>query len=349
MKPLRILYLAALIMTLSGILYSCHKEESQQITPQQANMLLKSDPLPDCENTCLQEGGPFYQETESFTSQWGELSAFPGYFRNNKYFTATAWNNVDYFYIKADINGYQYSQTGGKVKKLTGPSNINYPFTTVIITLNDIVYTYSMDDPSTPGVIETAITFTQAFPLEEGWFKCTPMTYSVRLEGDGHPVWLGTSSNQVFITYNLYGYCECETTMTGEILCTGGENTYYEACDWGVEGNHLATFTYMPAIDGYVVLQGNLTDLDVIVYEGCDLTLTSDPVAQDNQFVYEGEVESCQEYFISIVWLSTVSEGDMTGTWTAILYEDDTKQVILSEMILDPMGCGVTATGYPAP
>ena len=348
MKPLRILYLAALIMTLASILYSCHKEESQQITSRQANMVLKSDPLPDCENTCLQEG-PFYQETESFTAQWGELSAFPGYFRNNKYFISTAWNDADNIYIKADINGYQWSQTGGKIKELSGPSNNNYPFNTVIITLNDVVYIYPMDDPSTPDVIETATTYTQAFPLEEGWTKCTPMTYSVRLEGDGHPVWLGTASSQEFITYNLFEYCECETALTGEILCSLDGEVAYEVCNAGASGNHLATFTYTPAVAGYIVLQGNLTDQDVIVFAGCDLTLTSDPVAPGNQFVFEGEVESCQEYFVYVVWFSSIFEGDMTGTWTAILYEDDTKQVILSEMILDPMACGVTATGYPAP
>jgi hypothetical protein len=349
MKPLRILYLAAFIMTLAGILYSCHKEESQQISPRQANMLMKSDPLPDCENTCLQEGGPFYQVTESFTAQWGELPAFPGYFRNNKYFTATAWNDVDYFYIKADIQGYQYSQSGGKEKTRSGPSNNNYPFTTVIITLNDVVYTYPMDDPSTPDVVETAITYTQAFPLEEGWSKCTPMTYSVRLEGDGHPVWLGTASNQSFITYNLYEYCECETTMTGEVLCNLDGETAYMVCTSGASGNHLATFIYTPAVDGYVVLQGNLTDVVSISLAGCDLLLESNSGAPANQLIFEGEVESCQEYFTYIVWSSTFFGGDMTGTWTAILYEDDSKQVILSEMILDPMGCGVTAAGYPAP
>jgi hypothetical protein len=108
----------------------------------------------------------------------------------------------------------------------------------VIITLNDIEYTFEMDDPITPE-IETATIYTHAFSLPEGWIKCDPMIYEVRLEGDGQPVWLGTDETPEAVTYYLYEPCTCD-----------------EAFSYIKENNNLSvTFTYVSEVD--------LTDAEV--------------------------------------------------------------------------------------
>lgn len=343
-----------MILGLSTIFFSCHKDENASNIANKGERMLKSDPLPDCETTCLQDGGPFEQQTQSFTSQWGQLSAFPGFYKNNKYFVTTAWNDADSFYIRSEISGYQYNQTGGKVKILTGPTNNNYPFTTLLITLNNVTNTYSMDDPSTPDIIETAVSFKKGFALPENWTKCTPMVYTVRIEGDGHPVWLGTPSNPQSITYNLYEYCYCAVAMTGQTdICWDEGNIAYNFIVEGLElycvGNRKASYTFTPDQDGYVVLQGILVGVDEMSCHEGDLTWNPDSGGQEFLQIFEGEVQACQTYTVHTVWTSSVTSPEITGQWTGTLYNDAGKSAVLSEMIVDPMVCLDSKTGYPAP
>jgi hypothetical protein len=344
-----------ILIVFACLINSCIKEESLKTAHDRDQMLLKSGPLPDCETTCLQDGGPFEQQTQSFTSQWGQLSAFPGFFKNNKYFITTAWNDADSFYISTEISGYQYSQTGGKVKILNGPTNNNYPFSTILITLNNVTTTFSMDDPSTPDVTETAVSFTKGFALPENWTKCTPMVYTVRIEGDGHPVWLGSPSNPQNITYNLYEYCECAVAMTGltDICCDEGTTAYYYIFINGVltvkTGDRMAKFSFTPNYDGYVVLQGNLKAVTAMSCHEGDLTWNPDSGGENYSQIFEGEVVACQTDTIYLVWTSSDMDPVITGKWTGTLYTDNTKSTILEQMIVDPMICEDTLTGYPAP
>jgi len=239
MKKFTMLLTLAAFIIGGTIFYSCQKEETQQTPEKKVVNVLKDVPVPGefplCDEGCLDDG-PFYLITTSWTAQWSELTGFSGYFKNNKKFVATSWNDDEFFYIQANVFGYQYETVnsntgqGQPVWVLTEPTYVNYPFSTVIITLNGVEYTYAMDDPATPG-IETAIEYIQTFPLPEGWEACTPMVYTVRLEGDGRPIWLGTYSTPAYYTYNLYDHCGCEESFC---FVANDDGTY--------------TFTYVPSV-----------------------------------------------------------------------------------------------------
>ncbi len=229
---------AVLLVIITIVLTSCQKERSTSpVILNQELSLLKSDYNDvDCELACLQSG-PFEQATTSFTRQWVPVPGFQGYYKNNRYITVTAWNDANYFYIKTDVSGYQYNRE--KINgawTLTGPTYINYPFGTVIITLNGASTNYSMDDPSSTDVIETAETYTQAYALPAGWANCDEMIYHVKVLGGGQPVWLGTADEPADITYGLIGFCtsttlnispsntvspETPVTLTAEVSSTG--------------------------------------------------------------------------------------------------------------------------------
>jgi len=217
---------------------SCQKDQSPSpLTSDQDVLLLKSDYTDvDCDLACLQ-AGPFEQTTTSFIRQWVPVPGFPGYYKNNRYIIVTAWHDANYFYIKTDVFGYQYNREKiNGVWTLTGPTYINYPFETVVITLNGNVDNYSMDDPSSTDVKETAETFTQAYALPAGWANCDGMIYSVKILGGGQPVWLGRSDQPADLTYSLIGFCTSttlnvspfntvspgtEVTLTASVTSTG--------------------------------------------------------------------------------------------------------------------------------
>lgn len=233
MKKLRILIPAGLFLIAGLIFVACQKD-----SPIKGEMIVMGNyESVDCATACLQDG-PYYQEKTSWTAKWAEITQIPGYYQNNKYFTTTVWNDEEFFYIKVDVYGYQYDKVntnngpGKPVWELTGPTYDNYPFNTVIITLNGNTYTYQMDDPETTEIIETATTYTKAFSLDAGWDKCDAMIYSVRIEGNGQPIWLGTSEASESYTYNLFAPCGCE------------ESFYYVQ---NTDGTY--TFTYIPEED----------------------------------------------------------------------------------------------------
>jgi hypothetical protein len=331
---------------------SCQKEATTRIDLPATGKILKSGPLPNCQTTYL-NNGPILQETTSDTVKWGPLSAFQGYYRNNKYCIATAWNDTDYFYIQSDIYGFQYSQTGGKVKILNGPSNAIYPFTDVILTLNGISYTYSMDDPATTDIIETATTYTQAFPLPADWEACDEMVYTVRLEGDGQPVMFGTMLNPEYLTYHLYDYPTCTALVIATTECADldpfeGRTTAVWEIEIGgylysAQGHHYLNLTYTPVVSGYAVIQGPLPGLDQVSFFGGDLACNYLP--GDPNVVFAGNVTACQPYTIHLVWYSNVLSGDITGAWTADVYPDVNLGTSISHLGLDPMICDQTLTG----
>lgn len=319
------------------ILWSCTKDEAVP-TAQKGTMSLKvASELPDCETACLQDG-PFEQVTTSFTRQWAQVSQFTGYFKNNKYFTTTAWNDETKFSIKVDVFGYQYDQNKvSSVWTLTGPTYNNYPFTTVIIKLNGVEYTYSMDDPET-DVIETATTFTKDFPLPEGWEACTEMVYTVRIEGDGQPVWLGTENTPANVTYGLYALCGCDYAMTGAVECNGYLRT--------------ATFTYTPKEDGWLKIQGGLTAgaINVVWAPTGYENLNSNASVGG----WEGDVTACTTYTFIVTWeyekyngqgVRIMEDGNVIGDWTAMLYTAE-GGTLVSGMQVDEMVCGDEDDGY---
>lgn len=352
MNAFRITFSCIIILCLGTMFFSCQKDGASIPDAQSFTPLLKSVTIPDCQSACLQ-AGPFIQETISDTVQWGPLSAFPDKYRNNKYFVANAWNDVDSFYISSEIFGYQYNQTGGKIKTLIGPTNNNYPFTDVIITLNAVTYNFSMDDPATPNITETATTFTKGFLLPAGWERCDAMVYTIRLEGDGHPVFLGTGLTPLYVTYNLYDNCTCESALTGSTECTPNFDPFsgepVEFCIEIVEGNatitycgtHLADFAYTSNIPGYAVISGNLLDINTLGISYSAGDLWTNPAPGGNTVTFEGEVVTCQEYSFLVMWYSDIFIGDITGTWTAVLYTDATKTTVLSTVTQAPMGCDV--------
>ena len=233
MKKIKVVLAAGAILIAGAFFFSCQKEQITTPVKEQGTMILKADyGAVDCETYCI-EDGYVYQTTTSFTRQWSELSQFPGYYRNNKYFTATAFNDLNNFYITVNVFGYQYNQQRiGGVWTLLGPTYDNYPFTDVLITLNGTQYNYSMDDPATTDVVETATTYTQSFPLPEGWDGCDEWVYTVRLEGDGQWVRLGTASAVEMVTYSLFDDENCCTP--GFSYVDNGDDTY--------------TFTFVPEV-----------------------------------------------------------------------------------------------------
>lgn len=283
----------------------------------------------DCTTACLQDG-PYYQEKTSWTAKWAGVGQFSGYFKNNKYFTTTVWNDEEFFYIKVDVYGYQYDQEkDGKDWILTGPTDDNYPFETVIITLNGNTYTYEMDNPETTEIIETATTYTQAFTLDAGWDKCDAMIYSVRIEGNGQPIWLGTSEAPESYTYNLFAPCGCETEMTGETECgTFGENNEY---------NRKAVYTFTPDTEGNFKMQGGLTNFTGSVYSIVTTHGTFDswvPGGSSNRIIrIQGSLEECETVTVTVYWNSTNSATYITGDWSTEL--DDVKVMIVDEMMCD--------------
>ena len=210
-------YKALLLFACTAIIaitiISCQKEQSTMPGTFNRNELrLKSDYTDvDCNLACLQSG-PFEQTTTSFTRQWIPVPGFQDYYKNNRFIIVTAWNDANYFYIKTDVFGYQYNREKiNGVWTLTGPFYVNYPFETVVITLNGDLNNYSMDDPESTDVIETAVTYTQTFPLPAGWSGCDEMIYRVKILGGGQQVWLGTEDEPADIIYGLIGYCTVTT------------------------------------------------------------------------------------------------------------------------------------------
>jgi len=256
---------AATILIAGAIFHSCQKETMQPVK-EQGTMVVKDVPnpgvMPLCDEGCL-EDGPFYLITTSFTRQWGPLAQFPGYYKNNKKIVVSTWNDAEYFYVQTNVFGYQYDQ-----KKVDGiwtlldPTYNNYPFETVIITLNGTVYTYSMDNSETPDIVETATEYIQAFPLPEGWEACTEMVYTVRAEGDGQPVWLGTASTPAFFTYELYDYCSCENWQTETAF--GGET----------EGGGNAWWFYYDGVGAEIIWAGQTIEVGTVEFVNGELVIT---------------------------------------------------------------------------
>ncbi len=346
MKTLKLIVFINLILASGFLIISCQKEAGNSLVLPQGNPMLKSFTMPDCSTGCLQQG-PFYQENTSETLQWGHLSAFPGYFKNNKYMTATAWNDTNNLYIRADVNGYQYSQTGGKIKTLVGPSNNNYPFTTVIITLNNTTYTYSMDDPLTPDIIEKAVSYTQAFPLPDDWAACDEQVYTVRLQGGGQPIGFGNLNSPDYFTYHLYSWCDCEPSfLTASDTCIADGTTVYPVGSTSYEGNRIVTLSYTPEQDGFLVVQGSLTSVTQVgfiptnPFIGGSLDLVSVTGEGPVYIVFEGPVTTCVENTFTFVWYSLAGETSITGEWSAELFEDATKTVLVEELTIPPITCG---------
>jgi len=266
----RIFLIAALLAIIGIALISCRKEQSPSpATSNQDVLLLKSDYTDvDCDLACLQTG-PFEQTTNSFIRQWAPVPGFPGYYKNNRYIVVTAWNDANYFYIKTDVFGYQYNREKvNGVWTLTGPTYNNYPFETVVITLNGSVINYSMDDPSSTDVIETAETYTQAYSLPAGWANCNEMIYSVKILGGGQQVWLGTPNQPADITYGLIGFCSSTTlnVSPSNTVSPGTEVTLTAA----VSSTGLFT-------GGFIKIQE---------FNGIEYTdLATSPVTSDNQMV----------------------------------------------------------------
>jgi hypothetical protein len=319
MEKMKILLAAATILIAGAIFHSCQKENVQPVK-EQGTMVLKDVPTPGgmplCDEGCL-EDGPFYLITTSWTLQWSPLAQFSGFYRNNKYLVASSWHDGEYFYIQSNVFGYQYDQVRvGQGQNgewtLVGPTYDNYPFSTIIITLNGTEYTYEMDDPNTPDVTETAIEYIQAFPLPEGWEACTPMVYTVRIEGEGGPVWLGTQATPAFYTYELYDYCSCEESFN-----------YVDNED----GSY--TFTYIPAED--------MANAE-LVFTFPQSALDGDPLYG---WTYNGQtmqttmdLEACEIYTF-IVNLSCKDLNNPQNKWTDFKVGDDSKKGDLANINCD--------------
>jgi hypothetical protein len=325
MKALTIFVAAALIIIAAAFVFSCNKERiTVPAEKDYAAEILKTiyDGM-DCNSGCLQTG-PFEQSTVSFTRQWSPVPGFTGYFKNNKYFVTTAWHDRDFFYIKTDIFGYQYNRT--KVDgawTLTGPAYGNYPFANVMITLNGIEYNYSMDDPATTDVIESVITFTQSFPMPSEWGACDEMSFSVRLQGEGQPVWTGSVDGETDVAYGLFGICTATSiTIDRQEACMGDDEVTLSAIvapdgDFSnfaggavsiiddatneavATGTHSVIYTFIPSFEGIHTFHAEYSGEGSNGFKGSE----SEPV--------------------SVIVVNCNCENAMTGTTSCLYFYDD--------------------------
>ncbi|MDD4108805.1 MAG: hypothetical protein PHH93_08810 [Prolixibacteraceae bacterium] len=372
MKKNQLLWVFATLFVFVAVIFSCQKDEisvnsEDGLSLKQAevceNNILPTFPgIPDCDEYCIDDE-PYVQGTVSFVRQWAQVPQFEGYYKNNKYFTAEAWNDGEKFYVKATVFGYQYDQekvAGDWIK--TGPTCDNYAFNTVLITLDGTSYTFEMDDPATTETVETATEYTAEFLLSDlfpaGWVKCDEIEYTVRLEGDGQPVWLGTADTPENVIYTLFEVCpaDCEYTMTALVECEGNDRT--------------TTFTYVAEEDGYLNLQGGLTNW--VTNQSLTVLMGTEDVTADFTLIpdvpvqrIKGEIAACETYTFIIDWTYTKTTGDGTkdlgehevDEWTATLYEYEIieDEVVVGEKISEMvtpelMECGDEETGelvYP--
>ncbi len=335
----KLFFISALALMVAGaIFWSCQKDEisvnaEDGINLKQAevceNNILPTFPdIPDCDENCI-DADPYVQGTVSFVRQWAPLAQFSGYYKNNKYFTAEAWNDGDKVYVKSTVFGYQYDQEGGSTKVLTGPTCDNYPFNTVIITLDGTPYTFEMDDPETTEIVETATEYTAEFLLDDlfpdGWEKCDEIEYTVRLEGQGQPVWLGTDASPANVVYTLFEVCPvgCDDEFTLEVVSECGETERY------------AEFLFIAGERGEVKIQGGLTagatgtTSEVYVNNGLVGELNYD-VAAGHVHNWIGTLEECDEVVIKIWW--SADNEEIIDDWTV---ERDGTEV----GITDPVDC----------
>ena len=113
---------------------------------------------------------------------------------------------------------------------------------------------------------------------------------------------------------------DCEAAFTGEAI----------SCDSARE----VVFTYISAEDlDHLKIQGGLTSGvqgdPVVTVEGADLEVTmKTPGNSSNRVIkLEGSVEACTEVTITITWVSTKDDSEITGEWSA------------GELYVDPLEC----------
>lgn len=140
---------------------------------------------------------------------------------------------------------------------------------------------------------------------------------------DGNCDGLGGSDQSGKCSFNGNNFCcftievtGCENSLTSELTC-----------DDETECGRWVTFTFVPAEDGSVVIQGGLTNNTEI----CSMTATGgltgvvrDSPNQANVTTWTGEVSACETYTITINWTRFASpsgnvDAEALGEWTAVL------------------------------
>jgi hypothetical protein len=141
--------------------------------------------------------------------------------------------------------------------------------------------------------------------------------------------------------------CDCEYTMTAAVECDKFDRT--------------TTFTYVAEEDGYLNLQGGLTNWvtnqSLTVWKGTE-DVTSDFTLEEGVPVQKirGEITACETYTFIINWeyvkiINDDRKDKNSGEhevdeWTATLYDDNTMDVIISIMETPELiECGDDAEG----
>lgn len=321
MKAFKPAFLTMTILIISMVFNSCQKDETSITGPEPSAKILKEG-LPDCSTACLQNG-PFEQNKTSFVRSWSPLNRFPGFYRNNKYFATKAWNDESNFYVEITSDGDIYDQkriNGTWV--LTGPEKYAYPFSEAWITLDGTTHQFTFDPPV------TSYTYTVALPA--GWEACDEMAYSVKLFGEGPPVWLGNNAQQSTFVYNLYDNCPANL-FAGDITCGFG--------------NALATFIFTPGQDfSFITIQGSVIQpspfpdphavTSVGLETGGPFVIIGSWIGSDYMIeVPGGPVQAGVPVAVSVFWFPASPAVIATGTWTVT----DSNGTLLGTV--DPMSC----------
>jgi hypothetical protein len=166
-----------------------------------------------------------------------------------------------------------------------------------------------------PTLCEGCSTYTVSFPNPAGWECGDVVNFSFYLNGLGGPP--PNTLQTCVINYTLKDVCGCETSMTSELTCD----------EDAAECGRTVTYTFTPAEDGYVEIQGGLTNNTEICSMSATGGLTGvlrDSPNQANVTTWTGDVVACETYTITINWTRFASPGgdvdpEATGEWTAVL------------------------------
>jgi hypothetical protein len=202
---------------------------------------------------------------------------------------------------------------------------------------SDTIWIQVVNSTPAAGIITYIFT-----PAEEGEYqfrgKWTSTGSPDACPGDNIP-W--TEAYPVLTVEN----CGCETTLEGTVECEGYSRT--------------VTYTFIPEADGYVVIQGGFTRFatNFATVECSGLTESENENSNAGVRSFSGMVEECQEYTITVTWDyqqwnkkgdQLMEDGHVIDTWSAKLFDTDDPetQILIKELVIDPMWCGDSKEGY---
>jgi len=305
MKTNRTLTLIAGLFFATLIIFSCQKEKSSTLSSEPVSFKAAKTPsivltsevvLPDCSSVCINAAGPYNETSGMSTQSWGGPNNF------TKTVSYVAYNTSTDFVVKIT-----YVKTGDPVNA-SG---------TVQATVNGVT--------KSVGSLASGSTATFTFPLASGWKKCDLITFAIHQEGQNTPVDLSG-------TYNLYEVCSsgCETEFKGRAISCGTEREaeyIFKSKDGVSYFKMQGGLTNFTGSDATVYINGTLVDFNSLVTEGASTWITGyvndftigqrTPGSSTNRNIrVEGNLGSCSEVVVRIVWNSTNSGGIITGDWS---------------------------------